>query len=36
MKKAFILFKANNALFGVDIQKVISIEKKGDAIGIPK
>lgn len=36
MKKTFILFKANDAVFGVDLRKVLSIEKKSEATSIPK
>ncbi|MBT2643152.1 chemotaxis protein CheW [Bacillus sp. ISL-41] len=36
MKKTFILFKANDAVFGVDLRKVISIEKKRETTSIPK
>lgn len=36
MKKTFILFKANDAVFGLDLRKVTSIEKKSEATSIPK
>ncbi|NHM33006.1 chemotaxis protein CheW [Neobacillus terrae] len=36
MKRTFVLFEARKTFYGIDIKKIVSIEKKSDVINLPK